>query len=463
VAEAAERLDAERRGYEAALAAARAAAAALEEAVAGNRAAALRAHLVAGEPCPVCEQVVAVVPGELVPPEHAARKKASERAARAEQQAAHAVGRAEVALAKVQERAAALADDLEVIGRQLEGAPSAADVTARLAALEAAEAAIDEARARLAAAGAARRRAHEVLADATAAEQDGWSALDVARDTVAALEPPATRRHDLAAAWGALADWARARRAAVDGEAEAVETAIAAATQQRAEVVARLDRLLDKEGLVAGRRPHRDVVVHGLARAEEAVRSIEQAREDQQRLTAQHATVARQAEVARALEQDLRADRFERWVLGHVMEELCTQATQILRRLSQSAYSLVIDDKRGFMVVDHRNADERRLARTLSGGETFLASLSLALALAEQVAQVGRGGAARLESIFLDEGFGTLDAETLDVVASAIEDLGASGRMVGLVSHVAELAERVPVRFDVRRGPSSSTVTRVDR
>ena len=86
----------------------------------------------------------------------------------------------------------------------------------------------------------------------------------------------------------------------------------------------------------------------------------------------------------------------------------------------------------------------------------------MALALAEQVAQSGRG-AAHLESLFLDEGFGTLDAATLDVVASAIEDLGAAGRMVGLVSHVAELAERVPVRFEVSRGLRSSTVERIER
>ena len=61
------------------------------------------------------------------------------------------------------------------------------------------------------------------------------------------------------------------------------------------------------------------------------------------------------------------------------------------------------------------------------------------------------GGAARLESIFLDEGFGTLDPDTLDVVAAAIEELGARGRMVGVVTHVRELAERLPVRFEVRK------------
>jgi DNA repair protein SbcC/Rad50 len=113
-------------------------------------------------------------------------------------------------------------------------------------------------------------------------------------------------------------------------------------------------------------------------------------------------------------------------------------------------------------VLDHRNADEPRTVRSLSGGERFLASLALALALAEHVAELAAEGAARLESLFLDEGFGTLDADTLDVVAAAIEELGSRGRMVGVVTHVRDLAERIPVRFDVRRGPEGSTVRRVD-
>jgi exonuclease SbcC len=99
----------------------------------------------------------------------------------------------------------------------------------------------------------------------------------------------------------------------------------------------------------------------------------------------------------------------------------------------------------------------------LSGGETFLASLALALALADRIATLAARGAARLESIFLDEGFGTLDPDTLDVVASAIEELGASGRLVGVASHAAELAERMPVRFEVHRSGNASTVERIDR
>jgi len=100
-------------------------------------------------------------------------------------------------------------------------------------------------------------------------------------------------------------------------------------------------------------------------------------------------------------------------------------------------------------------------ARTLSGGETFQASLALALALSQQIRNLAAEGAPRLDAIFLDEGFGTLDPETLDVVAATIENLGQSGRMVGVVTHVSELAARVPVRFVVRKGVGTSTVEKV--
>jgi len=98
--------------------------------------------------------------------------------------------------------------------------------------------------------------------------------------------------------------------------------------------------------------------------------------------------------------------------------------------------------------------------RTLSGGETFQASLALALALSSQMSTLAAAGAARLDSIFLDEGFGTLDPETLEVVAATLETLAQGQRMVGVVTHVAALADRVPVRFVVSRNARTSTVTR---
>ncbi len=143
------------------------------------------------------------------------------------------------------------------------------------------------------------------------------------------------------------------------------------------------------------------------------------------------------------------------------LEELAARATARLFEMSGSQYSLVLED-RAFSVRDHANADELRSARTLSGGETFLASLSLALALAESTAELAPEGAPQIESIFLDEGFGTLDPHTLDVVAGAIEELGTSGRMVGIVTHIRELADRMPVRLEVTKTSGSASVERIE-
>jgi len=156
----------------------------------------------------------------------------------------------------------------------------------------------------------------------------------------------------------------------------------------------------------------------------------------------------------------LRADQFEQWLLDDVMTLLVEGATTTLMELSGDQFSLTYDDG-DFMVIDHKNADQVRQAKTLSGGETFLASLSLALSLADQLASFATGKTVTLDALFLDEGFGSLDADTLDVVASAIEDLGSRGRMVGLISHVPELADRVPVRFEVRKTANASHIEKV--
>jgi exonuclease SbcC len=126
-----------------------------------------------------------------------------------------------------------------------------------------------------------------------------------------------------------------------------------------------------------------------------------------------------------------------------------------LRELSSGRYTLdyAHDD---FFVIDHDNARERRRADTLSGGETFLTSLALALQLSEQVQRAA--GAVRLDSLFIDEGFGTLDPETLATVSDAIQQLGRGHRMVGIITHVQELTSALPARIDVIRGPDGSKV-----
>ena len=127
---------------------------------------------------------------------------------------------------------------------------------------------------------------------------------------------------------------------------------------------------------------------------------------------------------------------------GAKVDALVADASVSLAELSGGQFELTHADGE-FLVVDHADADARRPVKTLSGGETFQASLALALALSAHLSTMAASGAARLDSIFLDEGFGTLDEATLEVVAATLENLAAGGdRMVGLVTHVAALAER---------------------
>jgi exonuclease SbcC len=168
----------------------------------------------------------------------------------------------------------------------------------------------------------------------------------------------------------------------------------------------------------------------------------------------------REGQIARALAGHLRANNFERWLLEEALDELVDGGSRILRELSGGQYELG-HDKGEFFVVDQHDAGLRRPVRTLSGGETFQASLALALALSQRLSGMSTG-AVSLESIVLDEGFGTLDSSTLDTVAATLENLAARGdRMVGVVTHVTPLAERVPVRFEVRKDARTARVERI--
>jgi exonuclease SbcC len=161
------------------------------------------------------------------------------------------------------------------------------------------------------------------------------------------------------------------------------------------------------------------------------------------------------AAIAHSLAGHLRADGFERWLMAGAVADLVLGANELLAQLSGGGFSLYADDDGGFAIVDHRNADETRSVATLSGGETFLVALALALSLAETLSA---GSTSGLDAIFLDEGFGTLDEESLDTVASVLEELTGRGLMVGIVTHVKELAARATVRLEVRREPSGSVV-----
>ncbi len=151
------------------------------------------------------------------------------------------------------------------------------------------------------------------------------------------------------------------------------------------------------------------------------------------------------------------------YVLAARLEEIAAVAGQRLLQMTGGRYSLVHTDagrgaKRaglGLLARDNWTGIDRDTA-TLSGGETFLASLALALALADVVG--AEAGGMRLDSLFIDEGFGTLDETTLDEVMDVLDGLRAGGRVVGIVSHVAELRQRIPNRLHVRKHETGSTV-----
>jgi len=148
---------------------------------------------------------------------------------------------------------------------------------------------------------------------------------------------------------------------------------------------------------------------------------------------------------------------FPQWFLQQRQGELLELASQHLEQLSagQFRFEIVLEDAQSFRVLDLFSGIPRAVT-TLSGGETFLASLSLALALAELVGR--RGG--QLQALFLDEGFGTLSAECLDRALSALEILAAQDRLIAIISHVPLIAERVEHVWVVRKTLHGSEILR---
>lgn len=162
--------------------------------------------------------------------------------------------------------------------------------------------------------------------------------------------------------------------------------------------------------------------------------------------------------------QNARRMSLRAYVLAARLEEVAIAATARLQKMSDDRFSFVHTDvagprgTRGGLGLDVLDtySGSTRSAKTLSGGETFLASLALALGLADVVA--AETGGALLDTLFVDEGFGMLDANTLDEVMNTLDELRAGGRVVGLVSHVEELRHRIPTRLRVHKSRTGSRV-----
>lgn len=200
------------------------------------------------------------------------------------------------------------------------------------------------------------------------------------------------------------------------------------------------------------------VVADRILRLEKALDADTEAIEAAEDFEGERTALKQRVEMFERINVDLTDSRFIRFLLDDERARLAELGSEHFQRLSAGRYRFADDQ---FAIVDLTAADSTRRADSLSGGETFLASLGLALALAEMVA--GTGG--RLDSFFLDEGFGTLDPEHLDLAMEGVEMLisDQASRLVVIVSHVPELRERIEDLIELERNPVTGDTRVVTR
>jgi len=481
---------------EAAIAALEASEEALDRATHADLVAAVRSGVKVGEPCPVCGRDIESLPKgrgaqalERAKAGHAKARGSAEHASEALQRARMDRDGAEREAAQAEREASRIEEDLATLNEELDlaetelgaafGAKVPADPIAvldgRLGRLEdldrscdAAEAALAEAKDERVAAERERdaltARAGEVRGRLGGLAVSGLAerARTLAGPDLGLPELPSaatiTDAAELLAVATALAD-------GLGSLADGLDELASARAEGEAALLAEANGIVG-EGFESA--PSLSVLVDAVARVRTAAardaataehRSAElraklaNAKDLIERVTEQRGRAAR----FDALSKELRADRIIAFLQVEALQILAAAGSEHLSTLSGGRYRLAFDQDE-FFVIDAWNGEERRSARTLSGGETFLASLGLALALSEQVRSLSLTRRADMDSLFLDEGFGTLDPETLEVVVDAIEQLGSDGRMVGVITHVRELALRLPPRIEVDGSPRGSRI-----
>ncbi len=444
---------------------------AAEAAARRSHAGMLARDLCDGEPCPVCGAT-----------EHPAPAGLSEEAPVA--------GRLE-GLRLAADRASDARDALNQALRSAENAEAAA--AARLAECEkaapeftdpakldaAVSAALERSRALITAereATTAARKAETAAATATVAAAAAERELTKA-DAEATRAQEELRRRLSAAGFEDEAAWTAARREpgnvkelrddVTAHEQEALRTAerlrlarAAAADVERPDLGA-----LEAEAAAAAEsaRSARTAAAELASAAETAARQLQrlgQLQCEAETIDARYGVLGRLADVANG--DNARHLSFQRYVLGAFLDDVLVAASQRLHLMSKGRYRLERTERRfggkaaaglNLEVFDAWTGVARPVA-TLSGGEAFMAALSLALGLAE-VVQAHAGGI-RLETVFVDEGFGSLDDESLDLAIAALMGLGEDGRLVGIISHVSELRERIDARLEIAAGKSGS-------
>jgi len=423
---------------------------AVHEAQHAEMATTLRRTLVPGERCPVCAQPVQKKPRAGAAAGLKAAERARAAAATRRDKAARSHERATAAAAKAAAQAtAALTDQQRAMAALEEAETAARNVEAKLAATKSAlvdqlgegdpAALLDEREAEL-------REAEKSARAAAEQERGARDALDAARKAATeATGRVATVRERLAASWGALGEetldddleHAAARlRTTLDDRTNDATFERTAAAEAAGEVAKQRAATLEAAGLEA----NADVAAWltqaevRAAEASERVHGIERTLEAGADLTERIETARTDLTLAQRLRDDLQPSRFVAWLLGEERAALAELASVHLEALTDGDFRFTDDET--FHIVDVNAGGTVRAPDSLSGGETFLASLALALALAEMVT---RGGS-RLDSFFLDEGFGSLDPEHIELAMHGIEHLvTGADRLVMLVSHVEQM------------------------
>lgn len=431
--------------------------AALHEARHADMATELRRGLAEGRRCPVCAQVVMAIPRAARAPKLTAAENALTEARGAEQDARAAHVRTTQVAAAAAERLAA-AEGLVPRRREELGAAELARRGAEAACGATQSELVDhlgegDPRALLAARRRELEEAERAVEEARAAERDARATLDEARSDGKEADVRLEAVRDLLlATWGRVGEMISVPsqpagvRAAFEALGEQLAADLAEADADTAtadDAVATHLAALGSELANVGLHPDDDIVrVLGEAKGTEAAAA--------QRVADLEATLARgsdlearlggavdRRDLARRLTADLQPSKFLGFVLEEERRALAELGSHHFEELTDGAYRFTDDDR--FYIIDVNAAATERSADSLSGGETFLASLALALALAEMVT---RGGG-RLDSFFLDEGFGSLDPEHLDRAMDGIARLvaGDADRLVVLVSHVEQMRQ----------------------
>ena len=319
----------------------------------------------------------------------------------------------------------------------------------RSAALAGACADWDNARAALA-------QAHRALADALTEQglgADSWRTLLLPLPQVEALEARvAAHEKALFAAREALASERLTRAAAASAPDLEALTETARKAEEDAAAASRASGILEQH----------------YAQLDAARASLEEALEELARAREKAGPIRRLADIAAASgPENLASTPLSAWVLIARLEEVLAAANPRLAAISSGRYELVSvpDDGTasrksglGLAIIDH-DTDALRSPRTLSGGETFYTSLALALGLADVVS--AEAGGIELRTMFIDEGFGSLDSHTLSLVMAQLQALRCAGRTVGVISHVEEMATQIADQIQVRPLPEGGSTLRV--